>query len=110
MKPRKPLKRTPLKKIGRRGKAKRDAMKTARAFWFLKFKGDCPCQWCERIQGQDDIWDIHHKIKRSLRGEDGPENLVALCRKCHTLVHLSPTVYEAVRDSGANLLNGEIIK
>jgi len=31
--------------------------------------------------------DIHHKIKRSQGGSDEVDNLIALCRKCHSKHH-----------------------
>jgi 5-methylcytosine-specific restriction endonuclease McrA len=31
--------------------------------------------------------DVHHKKLRSAGGQDTSQNLVALCRKCHSLVH-----------------------
>ena len=30
---------------------------------------------------------VHHKLPRSAGGSDSPDNLVALCRACHTALH-----------------------
>ena len=41
------------------------------------------CQKCGSIENLQ----IHHKIKRSQRGNDSPENLVTLCAYCHMGEH-----------------------
>lgn len=41
------------------------------------------CQAC----GTASDLDVHHLIPRSKLGEDAPENLITLCRACHTLAH-----------------------
>ena len=41
-----------------------------------------PCQICSAL-----AVDIHHIIKRSQGGKDTPDNLIALCRECHTKAH-----------------------
>jgi len=38
------------------------------------------CGWLENLQ-------VHHKIKRSQRGDDAPANLVTLCAYCHLGEH-----------------------
>jgi 5-methylcytosine-specific restriction endonuclease McrA len=45
------------------------------------------CQRCGK--GWRDAWlgmDLHHKRSRSRGGTDQPDNLVLLCRECHSLV------------------------
>ena len=39
---------------------------------------------------------IHHFIKRSQGGSDGPQNLITLCQNCHALIH------------GTNLTGGDL--
>lgn len=33
------------------------------------------------------VFDAHHRVQRSLGGDDSLENLAALCRPCHRFVH-----------------------
>lgn len=40
------------------------------------------CEQCHAV-----AVDIHHIKFRSRCGRDVPENLIALCRKCHALAH-----------------------
>jgi 5-methylcytosine-specific restriction endonuclease McrA len=53
--------------------------KTIRAA--LEDQGEC------RLCGTPNNLDPHHIISRSLRQNDSPENIMALCRRCHDLVH-----------------------
>jgi len=41
------------------------------------------CQNC----GSSTSLDVHHMRRRSNGGEDGEENLITLCRRCHRNVH-----------------------
>lgn len=54
---------------------------------YLRFHGYCIedvilCEECGSV-----AVDIHHIVKRSQGGSDEPENLIALCRKCHSKKH-----------------------
>ena len=41
------------------------------------------CAMCSSVNGLQ----IHHIIKRSQGGSDMPDNLIALCWKCHAVAH-----------------------
>jgi len=41
------------------------------------------CENCGRIRGLD----LHHKQHRSAGRDDRPDNLILLCRGCHSLQH-----------------------
>lgn len=41
-----------------------------------------PCEICNNT-----AVDIHHKLPKGRGGTDDADNLIALCRKCHTLAH-----------------------
>jgi len=104
MKPRKPLKRSPIRRLGKRGKVKLEAMKLAKSIYFTQFS---KCQFCGVGFDVDSICDVHHKRKRSLGGGDEMSNLFICHRVCHTQIHLHH--YVAVRDSRSNALNGEMV-
>ncbi len=76
------MRRTRLNPIGRR--AKREAEAIAPVLDALRAAADGRCQRCRR-------WfprlDHHHLRKRSLGGETTGENIVMLCRPCHTAIH-----------------------
>lgn len=41
------------------------------------------CEWCHKVG----ITDMHHIKTRGAGGADTPDNLIELCRVCHTLAH-----------------------
>ena len=43
------------------------------------------CQFCGRMLNLE----VHHKAFRSLSGEDTEQNLITLCKACHSCVHES---------------------
>ena len=48
----------------------------------------CPCcVWC----GRPKYVEVHHFIERSRGGRGIEENLVCLCKRCHTKVHQGDT-------------------
>lgn len=69
------------------------AMKAARPVIYERAHG-----MCERCG--TGIWfttyEAHHRKLRSRGGDDSPENLAALCSRCHSHVHANPA--EATRD------------
>lgn len=96
--------RKALKRLGARGKAKLEAMKQAKVIYFTQFS---KCQYCESAFEEGDVIDCHHKLKRSLGGQDNMDNLVIVHRHCHSIIHMFH--YVRVRDCEANALNGEQI-
>ena len=105
MKPRKPLKRSgkPIPRISKRGKARRDAWQKIKAAYFDDSDWTI-CQWCSDHLHRADA-ETHHKLKRSLGGKEGAENLVILHGRCHSIIHGDAMLYKLVRDSTANALN-----
>jgi 5-methylcytosine-specific restriction endonuclease McrA len=97
----KPIKRSPIKKLGKRGKENAAMLAELKREYLSKFSR---CQYCHAILEEGHIWELHHKLKRSLGGKHVPENLVAVHRVCHNRIH--QIHYAVVRDCQANLLNG----
>ena len=82
MKPRKPIKR-----LGKKGKAKADLSASAKELYFQRF-GDgetAPCHLCGGPMEKDNC-DIHHKFRR-WKNLNEPIHLVALHRMCHARIH-----------------------
>jgi len=99
------MKRSPMKRIGKVGKRKLAAMNAARKLYASN--GWCHCQFC----GKEEVGlDMHHIKFRSQGGKDTADNLVALCREHHSLVHLSMTHRQALKVSGATIENGWKVK
>lgn len=106
-----PLKRSAIsRKPTKRAMAKTQAMRDAKDLYFKPYgKGEAaPCQYCGGKMFQDDCA-AHHKIKRSLGGKHGPENLVVIHHKCHAFIHELTELYIQVRDSSANARNGKTV-
>ena len=99
-----PLKRSKLRRQGARGRARQKAWQEVKAQYLATWEH---CQLCGLEFGDDAI--PHHKIKRSLGGKDHGANLVIIHSYCHTQIHLDKLLYERVRDSEANALNGLLI-
>ncbi len=101
----KPLKRTPLRRIGKRGKEKAMFRRKVKADYFkLWGASTATCQWCGRPMDLEDCA-AHHKIKRSLGGKDVPENILVVHHHCHTEIHSTKDNYEKARDAGGNAAN-----
>ena len=103
----KPLKRGTLRRLGAAGKRKLDKMAKARAH-YLALPHAGMCQLCSEPFWNGNF-DLHHKLKRSLGGDESYVNLVALHRQCHALIHCAPDSVNRVRHSSASILNGNII-
>jgi hypothetical protein len=76
--------RKPRPKLLEKRKAKADgskALRQARAVVLARDKHRCRA--CSTSHGLE----VHHVVMRSLGGSDEPDNLIALCRDCHTSVH-----------------------
>jgi len=82
------------------------ARKNAKGYYFNRHPQRC--QLCIQHLFESEA-EAHHKIKRSLGGNDTLENMVILCGGCHFKLHLKAETYNAVRDSPANVMNGERI-
>jgi hypothetical protein len=55
---------------------------------------------CQRCQGKskDDVLNVHH-IESRKTGGDSPDNLVTLCKTCHSLIHRTRSEHEIERKS-----------
>lgn len=113
----KPLKRAYIKRAPTKRKKQIDAqLAAAKYFYFSQYFGMVgdqnfyPCQRC-RLPITMTTCHAHHKLKRSLGGKHGMDNLVIICPSCHQWAHdpQHPENYKAVRDSLANAENGEKI-
>ena len=102
MKPRKPLKRTPLKRsqkpikrkpIKKRFKVDKDLVK-ARLLVAERCQGRCEGRTMVCTGNAEAV---HHILRRSQGGKHEPENLLALCTACHNWVHANP---QAAVDKG----------
>lgn len=58
-------------------------------------RDNCQCQICK----SNYLLEIHHIRHWSKGGDNRPENLITLCRSCHTAVH---TLFESIIPSGRN--------
>lgn len=76
------MKRTPLRRLGKRGKADREAL--AKLRHAVVFRDNHICQRCLKSS----CWplDLHHIQGRAQGGEHTLENLVTLGRPCHTAI------------------------
>ena len=95
LKPKKPLKRTPLKRsqkpikrkpIKRRVKTD-GALVKSRKLVAERCQGVCEAR-LEVCTGQAEA--VHHVLRRSQGGGHDPSNLLALCTACHQYVHANP--------------------
>ena len=59
-----------------------------------------------RICSDDYQPELHHLLSRSLQGDDAADNLVSLCRRCHTEVEAHDEL--ACRQLGLNLTDTEL--
>jgi 5-methylcytosine-specific restriction endonuclease McrA len=79
-----PLKRgTKLRAIGKRGRASRDEFATIRPC--VLSRDSYTCRRCKDPSSKP--LDVHHRKPRSRGGQHTMENLVTLCRLCHSAVH-----------------------
>ena len=101
-----------MKKLGRVGSEKKKAGDAVKLAYFMAHgeMGEselvAPCQSCGRgmiLSGGDP----HHKLKRSLGGNEDPENLVILCRQCHMRAHSYAERLKEILGSEANAKNGQ---
>lgn len=71
-----------LRQVGKRGRAIRLAMKLARVI--VQHRDGPNCRRC--LKSDAGPLDLHHRRARSQGGSHTPENLVLLCRPCHSAV------------------------
>ncbi len=70
-------------------------------FWnvreYVLFRDRHRCQWCHG-KSNDSILNVHH-IESRKTGGDSPDNLIALCETCHTLIHRTHQEHQIERTS-----------
>lgn len=77
------MKRTPLKRIGKRGRAAREAVDAIRKMVYERAYREC--ERC--LDSRGDVLHIHHKLPRSRGGKHTVANCCLLCARCHREVH-----------------------
>jgi hypothetical protein len=93
---RSPLKRTTplrakttLKRSGpiKTRRRKEEGLAEARKVVFSRSSGRCEARWevCTGVAQH-----AHHRLRRSQGGQHTPENLLAVCARCHTAIHDNP--------------------
>ncbi len=56
---------------------------------------DAPvCQYCNKNR----LVDVHHLVFRSQNGKDNIDNLIGLCRTCHTEAHNNKEFNEQLKE------------
>lgn len=84
---------------GIEGKAYQEGRQSG--FWnvreYVLFRDHHCCQWC-RGKSKHPILTVHH-IESRKTGGDSPDNLIALCKACHNLVHRTQQEHKIVRKS-----------
>jgi len=89
------MKRTPLRRVGKKGAKDRAELRSVRADLLLRSRGRCEGRgFSELCTGYGTT--AHHRLRRSQGGSNSLDNLAWLCHPCHTKVHACPT--EAFRD------------
>ena len=72
------MKRSRLRPVSAKTRTQRwPALKAMREAVLRRAKGKC------EVCGRPGRLDCHHIVKRSQRGADTPDNVAALCRRCH---------------------------
>ncbi len=70
-------------------------------FWnvreYILFRDNHTCQWC-RGTSKDRILNVHH-IESRKTGGDRPDNLITLCKRCHSLIHSTHQEHKIKRPS-----------
>lgn len=81
------MKRTPIRSMSAKRRAKLGAYRKARLFVEARCHGRCEA----RLVGCDGTGDqAHHVLRRSQGGPDTPENLLWCCSTCHQNIHANP--------------------
>ena len=82
-----PLRRTRMRRVGPKGRARQKRLETLRPMIETRANGRCENPFCRKAARLD----LDHIDKRSQGGPDTPENIVALDRGCHRRRDLAVT-------------------
>lgn len=84
-----PMKRTRMRRVGKKGRARSKRLEAVRPALEARSGGRCEIPWCRTSKRP---LDPHHLIRRSQGGSDDPaSNLVYLCRGDHDRLDLPVT-------------------
>lgn len=79
------MKRTPLRRVGRRGLAHRERMNELRPVVFARALWRCEAKFSAYCTTHAE--NAHHVLPTERGGPDTLENLIAVCRPCHDHIH-----------------------
>ena len=74
-----PLRRTRMRRIGPKGRAKAKRLDAIRPLIEARARGRCENPTCRKAARLD----LDHIVKRSQGGRDTPENIIGMDRRCH---------------------------
>lgn len=91
-----PLKRTRIKPVSDKAKAKAATWKKVRKE--VIERDQRLCRLCDIEGRRTPCLDVHHILYRSQGGADVRDNLISLCRECHDRAHLtsSPRLWRPI--------------
>lgn len=79
MKRRAPLRRTRMRRVGKKGRARTRRLEALRPLIETRANGRCENPTCRKAARLD----LDHIVKRSQAGTDTTDNVIALDRRCH---------------------------
>lgn len=82
------MKRTELRRVGRRGRERQRNLARARDVVLERSGGLCEARAASNCFGRGSM--LHHRRRRSQGGSDDPANLLWVCAICHSLIHGLP--------------------
>ena len=65
----------------------KESLAGRRQLWWLWQRQGGKCPGCGQPLGEDQPWQLHHRIRRSLGGNDGLDNLEVRHANCHRQLH-----------------------
>lgn len=77
--------RTRLRRVGPKGRARARRLEAVRPLIMARCGNKCESPFCRKTAPR---LDLHHIVKRSAGGIDDPSGIVALCRACHVRLDL----------------------
>lgn len=89
------MRRTPLRRVGKKGQKDRREVDQARAELLFRSKGRCEARFSDLCTGYGAH--AHHVLRRSQGGSNDPASLLWVCFPCHRKIHDEPL---AATDAG----------
>lgn len=81
--------RTPLRSVGKKGRADRRELDAVRTELLFRSRGRCEARGFSDLCTGYGV-EVHHVVKRSLGGKHTPENCVLICEFCHAKTETDP--------------------